>query len=429
MKKLSIFFLILLKINFLSAQITISDYNNKQEEKIYPKTIPFDSSSNWIEFKNLYEYKQYIGLKVFFPITSNNTITENRNGIITDVLYGDKLKNIISDFEKNCDSCPKLLNDIIYSTIEDKRDIKYIKLLFQVKNEKTNELSYYTYYELTQNILVQYFENQQQLFKNKVLIYDDLKIDSRNINCNRLLNDIKKVVISENMDSKSDAVPKEVKLERGSRWTCIDIALIKDSDIYISTSFMANNAGPHSANLKKSDHFQYRMFYILKNNLEETIAFESLNPLVGEEKHSANFHDPYCYNKYDINPSKFGLVEPNNPFILESSYIERERQRKIIAQLSIAKQREVENNKKLKGKNDLIKKQNDLNTKYGSKYGLLIGQNEISIGMNKEMCESSWGIPFSKNQRITAEKTIEIWYYRTGLILYFNNNVLFQIDE
>lgn len=235
-----------MKINFLFAQITISDYNNKLEEKVYPKPIQFDSSSNWIEFKNFNEYKQYIGLKVFFPINPNNKITENRNCIITDILYGDKLKNILSDFEKNCDSCPKLLDDKVYSTIEDNSYSKNKDLLFQVKNEKTNELSYYTYYRLRENILVQYFEKQQLLFKNKVLIYDDLKIDVRNINCNRLLYDVKKIVISENMNTKSDTVPKEVILRRGSRWTCLDVTLIKDSDIYSNNYLGRNFGGPHN---------------------------------------------------------------------------------------------------------------------------------------------------------------------------------------
>ncbi len=49
MKKTYLFCLIILNVNFLLAQITISDYNNKQEEKTYPKPIPFDTTSNWIE--------------------------------------------------------------------------------------------------------------------------------------------------------------------------------------------------------------------------------------------------------------------------------------------------------------------------------------------------------------------------------------------
>ena len=78
MKKTYLFCLIILNVNFLLAQITISDYNNKQEEKTYPKPIPFDTTSNWIEFNNLYENKQYIGLKVYFSITANNEIIENQ---------------------------------------------------------------------------------------------------------------------------------------------------------------------------------------------------------------------------------------------------------------------------------------------------------------------------------------------------------------
>ena len=435
MKKTYLFCLIILNVNFLLAQITISDYNNKQEEKIYPKPIPFDTTSNWIEFNNLYENKQYIGLKVYFPITANNEIIENQYCIITDVLYGDKLEKFWSDFERKCDSCPLLLDNRDYSNVRNRDNTK---LIFQVKDEKTNAFFYFTYYELKENILVQYFENQQSKYKNKVLIYDDIKtIQSlcktcyHYLNCNYLLNDIKKTITSENVYKEMQTVPKEVILKRGSKWTCIDVTLIKDTDIYTDNYFSDKYYSPRSSNYKKSDHFKYRMFYILKNNLDETIAFESLNPLVGEDKESESFFDSQCHFGHSIIPSSSNkLVEQkNNPFILESYYIERERQKKITTQALLAKQKEEENKRKLKEKNDLIAKRNDLITKYGTKYGNLIFENKIIIGMDSEMCKLSWGTPYSNNKQITAEKTIEIWHYSLGTDLYFYNDKLVQIEQ
>ena len=85
--------------------------------------------------------------------------------------------------------------------------------------------------------------------------------------------------------------------------------------------------------------------------------------------------------------------------------------------------------RKLKEKNDLITKRNDLITKYGTKYGNLIFENKIIIGMDIEMCKLSWGTPYSNNKQITAEKTIEIWHYSLGTDLYFYNDKLVQIEQ
>lgn len=432
MKKTYLFCLIILNVNFLLAQITISDYNNKQEEKIYPKPISFDTTSNWIEFNNLHENKQYIGLKVYFPITSNNEIIENQYCIITDVLYGDKLEKFWLDFEKKCDSCTLLLDNRGYS--EDiNRDNK--KLIFQVKNEKTNIFFYFTYYELTKNILVQYFENQQFKYKNKVLVYDDLQNEYKNyINCEQLLYDIKKTITSEYEYKKIKTVPKDVLLKRGSKWTCIDVTLIKDTDIYTDDYLMEKYYFPrHFSNYKKSAHFEYRMFYILKNDLDETIAFEYLNPLVGENN-SKSYDDLKAFQCYSITPitpreHRIFIKKKNDPFILESLYIAREQQQKNTKQALTAKQKEEENKRKLKEKNDLITKRNDLITKYGTKYGNLIFENKIIIGMDSEMCKLSWGTPYKNNKQITAEKTIEIWHYILGTELYFYNDKLVQIEQ
>lgn len=78
--------------------------------------------------------------------------------------------------------------------------------------------------------------------------------------------------------------------------------------------------------------------------------------------------------------------------------------------------KEIEQQRKLE-KQSLV-------AKYGEKYGLLIFEHKVSLGMTKEMCLKAWGSPRNKIVRKTANGTQEIWTYGLAQYLIFVNGIL-----
>jgi len=70
---------------------------------------------------------------------------------------------------------------------------------------------------------------------------------------------------------------------------------------------------------------------------------------------------------------------------------------------------------------------NVLIKKYGEKFGKLVYQKKLEIGMSKEMCSDVCGITLNKKKVKNANGEIEIWEYTGILKLYFKNGKLSEI--
>lgn len=71
--------------------------------------------------------------------------------------------------------------------------------------------------------------------------------------------------------------------------------------------------------------------------------------------------------------------------------------------------------------------ENVLIKKYGEKFGKLVYQKKLEIGMSKEMCSDVCGITLNKKKVKNANGEIEIWEYTGILKLYFKNGKLSEI--
>lgn len=71
--------------------------------------------------------------------------------------------------------------------------------------------------------------------------------------------------------------------------------------------------------------------------------------------------------------------------------------------------------------------ENVLIKKYGEKFGKLVYQKKLEIGMSKEMCSDVCGITLNKKKVKNANGEIEIWVYTGILKLYFKNGKLSEI--
>jgi len=70
-----------------------------------------------------------------------------------------------------------------------------------------------------------------------------------------------------------------------------------------------------------------------------------------------------------------------------------------------------------------LKEVGDYKKRFGQENFDLILQGKVKIGMTKDMCILSWGVPDRKNETITAGKKTEQWVYKNNY-LYFNNGIL-----
>ncbi len=82
-----------------------------------------------------------------------------------------------------------------------------------------------------------------------------------------------------------------------------------------------------------------------------------------------------------------------------------------------AKRKEEERLKREKEQKEL---KNSLVKKYGSKYGKLIFESKVVIGMTKEMCTDAWGSPSDVNKMISKHTVLEQWVYPGFNYLYFD---------
>ena len=73
--------------------------------------------------------------------------------------------------------------------------------------------------------------------------------------------------------------------------------------------------------------------------------------------------------------------------------------------------------------------ENVLIKKYGEKFGKLVYQKKLEIGMSKEMCSDVCGITLNKKKVKNANGEIEIWEYTGILKLYFKNGKLSEIGK
>jgi len=82
------------------------------------------------------------------------------------------------------------------------------------------------------------------------------------------------------------------------------------------------------------------------------------------------------------------------------------------------KNKDERDNEKLRNSN-----RRNLVKKYGEKYGSLIFQEKVIIGMTKNMCEESWGLPNSSRVVTSKSGSSEVCRYSKGTLVFVNGKV------
>ncbi len=312
---------------------------------------------------------------------------------VIDILYGDKISDLKRRFqmllnEKKTETInirsrySQELYKNKYSKIWDNYEEKIIveesggffsnnfELLFVLKNEKNQDTVY------TSNqysfVLVPYFVHRQSTLTNKEFILDDIG------SYNKLTgfiskNDIRKTLEYEDNYGNIRTQFKEIKVQYGTIWKCIDVTLIAPD---------------------------YKIMCIFENSNGEQFTIADLE-----------------------------LYSNTNRLIPLDVYNERERNKKLKKEELVKKQELESKELKLKSQKVEQKRIAQLVAKYGQELGTIIADRKVKIGMTMEMCEDSWGTPFNKSKTITANLSSEIWLYGFGYRLYFKNSKLIEINE
>lgn len=67
--------------------------------------------------------------------------------------------------------------------------------------------------------------------------------------------------------------------------------------------------------------------------------------------------------------------------------------------------------------------------KYGPKYGKAIIEQNVMLGMNKEMCDLAWGSDHYTTKKTTKTGTTETWTYSFRRYIVFTNGVVTTVSE
>ena len=419
--------------NLANAQITIADEDI--QEKIVLKPLSFDSLSNISYQKDVVQYKQYIGYKLYCLPISN------------------KYKQGKQDFNVN--------NGFSY--------LKYKSSRLFVKQHKpfdqTVEAKIFgDVKKLKGNSLVSY-ENQKNKYENSFVKQTDVyKATENNVgeiytpydSIQNTYFTILNIEISEYIGASKGRFLALEDWDRGSKyylrftlknetsgeelyWVCRQDVLTNQEFFLVPyfEKMLKKYKGQHvvpmtdlrnlvdintgePVNIKpeevwqcykvtfihSKDHILVQPYFLLsKDDAKVKIPFkdftEKCNRVLSSE-------DKISRSRFIIEQEYDSIIAERKRSAEEKQRIEEERSR-------LEEQARIEHNKQIM-------------KKYGNKYGKLICEGKVCLNMTKQMCIEAWGEPCYINSTIVKRLVHEQWVY-WGSYLYFDNGVLTGIQN
>lgn len=431
--KVLIFFLFIVLVNTFSlySQITITDVE-KSEEKIVLKPEPYDSLKN-LEYKQrLVDYKQYIGLQIYLPPSSNpemetytgldyhmyltkeaciipiatskklayydyGTLVRTYDSIMTCTykpyhyysgngnydakaeitsdmnLIGNKYYTIVGViYGDSLANYWKTLNRKLWDASKIKSNIYVDRIGFYGGDSKPNAL--FVIKDENDNIFysrsITQFILVPYFVKQKLLFQNKYFLSTVSEWPEYELEDRRHSVKIEDNNGYEKTSIKKVKLKPHSKWLCTDVTLLKPD---------------------------YQLTYILVNQDKEEITVNNRTL--------------------------------NDFFIDEETFIKKENEKKLLEAQIVEKRKQEEIKREEEEKKAFETRKIECVRLFGQQNGELIANGKVKIGMNQEMCKKAWGTPFWTDKVTTKYGISEVWYYGFGYSLHFENGILVVIDE
>ncbi|MCT4613514.1 MAG: hypothetical protein N4A49_01415 [Marinifilaceae bacterium] len=440
MKKILVFAMILMCVNFSKTNAQISIRKNNVVEKPIFKPKQFDSLTNIIMQEHPVDYKKYIGYKLFFLPKSTNYKTkselENQERLIdflfsTDTIQIEKKGNI--PFEETTMGKIYLRSsqngnnrnfDIKKKNLEEANKEKtniYKPHFYHYKTDRTNGKVYGKIGTTPDSVYGKYFTILNIEGKDNYNSKKYRKLDNIEIEDGRSWHSILKIKLRNEEN-------KEILY-----WT-VRQSRLKDSPFFLVPYF------------EKQKEIYLNKNLVLKNAHRTNTKLQNLIDVNTGEKINIKYGEPWTCSDISFIESKdsfylkcFYFLKKGNKevkipleselfrdyFMLETEF----KQQKLAKQkLQIQRQKEVEaRRKKAEQKRIIFKK--ECIAKWGQKMGACVADGKVLLGMNKEMCMAAWGNPIDKFKTLAKGLTIEQWVYGWGTFLYFDNEKLTTIQE
>ncbi|WP_395045435.1 hypothetical protein [Flavobacterium sp.] len=420
---------------FSFSQITIGSVEKKGIEVVEPKPIPFDSIYDYKEQEDLINYKMYIGQKIYLPKYNNNedfsyvgkeypfmfadSLSKVNIDPIRELKMVDNMgsktnkiyKNIFTYKYKPFHYYSGVVNGNAYASINTNAD--------EVSNKYYTVIDVYTGEEM-KTIL----DNIKKLINNRNDNYDNY-IDDVGFN-NYDIYDMSKIIFK-----IQDDITKEQIYVFNLNYFILVPYFVKQKEIYNSKKIIAvlSNENFETTDFSKNEKFNLPNKSIW--NCEVTLL--SKKEIFAKDDYKLKMGSYFIAYKLTNEKGQIiifkGLNGENLNFKIYEDYVNEENDKKLQQAQLIAR------NKKLKQSETekrLAKEKVYLNkciAMFGDYYGNLVNNNNIVIGMTKEMCEMSWGKPFDKSTIIYENITKVYWYYSWKKNLYFENGKLIRIEK
>lgn len=426
----TVLFLLLLISNFVYSQITIR--NESLVEKPYYKPKSFDSLSNIKEQKRFIDYKQYLGYKLYLKPKSTKFTPSQTDKKFIDYLTTDKETSL-----KKPGKIP--FNDIIiYKAFNGGKGLsgaakdQYQRALKQYEDlDKLNTNIYLPEFisvktDPTDGVIYGYAATKQSEVESKY--FTILEIEGRD------------KYSQDKKFKKLEDLPSDLSTQTAE----LRIKLKKDqtNDTLYWNVNEARNFGNNPFILVP--YFEKAKKDFVGQNLVATKSLSNLvNSKTGDIVNIEQNQKWFCEdlsltdtNKVKYLKPLYYLTNQNNTIVLDieqlrSSFITEAQYDKIQEEKKLAEAEKIKQEKEEEQKRIAEDKKNRqlYINKYGAKFGSLIADNKVAIGMNMEMCRLAWGEPLDINRITMKGYAHEQWVYGFGTYLYFNNGVLSTIQD
>ena len=429
-----------LGLTSLNAQITIRE--NDVVEKAIIKPKQFDSLSNIVMQKHPVEYKKYIGYKLFYLPKSKNYksqySSDNKERII-DYLFSNDTIQIIKDGKITFENItlakiygdPKTLKGAAleqynerkkkYENIDKASTNIYMPHFYHEKTDQTDGVIYGKIGTLPDSIYGKYFTIIDIKGKEPYGSKEYKKLEDVDLEDGRDWQLSLKITLRN--ESNQDILYWIVDQARfiGNPFFLVPY-FEKQRSIYLNQNLV----------LRYSDRTNTQLQNLIDVNTGATISIKygevwTCSDISFIDSKESYYLNCFYFLKNGDREVKIqlgnGLV--NDYFMLETEYKKQELEKQKKEEQRQKEQQEREK----KEQQERIKFKNDCIAKWGQKMGSYIADGKVVLGMNKEMCISSWGNPIDINRTIVKGLNSEQWVYGWGTYLYFDNGVLSAIQD
>lgn len=410
----------------LNAQIAIRNQGIVEKSVLKPRT--FDSLSNIAMQKRFIDYKQFIGYKLFFLPASKKFKTGSDQKI--SFLSTRNSRQIIKDGKIPFEQVRlySMYNDKKLKGIQLEQYEGWKKKYENIDKEVTNIYEpkfYHTKTDPADGKIFGDIGTAPEKVEGKYFTILDILVKSYAGKEFLKLEDIAK-------DELDWRVALQVSLKNNEtndtiQWNIDQARSIPSYPFYLTAYFE-----------KRQKLHLHKDLIAMKDmqNLVDVNSGEIVNIKQGEkwncseisfaDSEKSRYIAPFYFLKNGKNEINIDLEAiSDDHFITEEVFNRIALEKKKKEEQKIKEEQEREK----KRQEDLKQYKNYCVNKFGQKLGSYIADNKVIIGMTKEMCETSWGIPIDINRTIIRGLAHEQWVYGWGTYLYFDNGVLTTIQD